>query len=72
VKLLLYEHLEIQFDWQKSTGRLYINSSSFLTLEQIKCLNKFIHLLEFKVKEIKTLLQLFCMEYIWSTYATKM
>ena len=70
--MIIYGHLNIEFEINKSNGKFYISSSSFLNLEQINWLNNFIHLIELKVKEVKLFVQLIWMEYIWSTLDQKL
>lgn len=72
VKLVIYEAFTVVLNCKKSTGKLYIEQSSFLNQEQIDCLNSFLPHLEYKVNEIKVLLQLLCIEYFSNQFDRKM
>lgn len=72
VTMVLYQTLELHFDCRKNTGEFYIKSSNFLNTAQIACLNLFIDRLEFKYLEIKTLVQILSIEYIWKVFDRKM
>ena len=72
VTMILYEHLNVTFNWSTSTGKLYIQNSSFLSQDQINCLNMVVSQFELKAKEIKALVQLLWMEYIFTTLDQKL
>lgn len=65
VTMVLYQHLNVVFNCSGSNGKLYIESSSFLSQDQIECLNTVIGQLELRVKELKAFVQLLWMEYIF-------
>lgn len=62
--MIIYDEFILKFNCKKNSGQFYVEDSSFLNLNQISCLNEFIHTLEFKYIEIKALVQILCTEYI--------
>ncbi|CAI2362495.1 unnamed protein product [Moneuplotes crassus] len=71
-RLMIYDCLSVHFDCRQNTGKLYISDSDFLKSEQIDILNNFIHLLEFKYIEIKTLAQILCTEYFCAEFCREL
>lgn len=69
---MIYNSLSVHFDCRPNTGKLYISYSDFLQSEQIDILNEFIHLLEFKYKEIKTLAQILLTEYFSAEFCKEL
>ena len=71
-RMVLYKSLDVTFNCRITTGQFYIESSSFLNTKQIEILNEFIHSMEFKYAEIKTLVQILSTEYFCSEFCIQM
>ena len=70
-RMLLYNSLIVTFNCRIPSGQFYIENSSFLNTKQIEILNEFIHLMEFKYVEIKTIVQILATEYFCQKFSNQ-